>query len=127
MVMASPVVAECARAVNAGDRPRVRDTSGVVTGLRGRPVLVTGAASGIGRATCARLAAEGAMVAMVDRDEAVDAARPHDVGALAIVADVSREEDVRRAIDRAVTELGGLRGLVTSAGIFDPAELRPLA
>jgi len=38
--MPSLVVAECARAVNAGDRPRVRDTSGVVTGLRG---LVTSA------------------------------------------------------------------------------------
>ena len=126
--MASLVVAECARAVNAGDCPRVHDTSGAVTGLRGRAVLVTGAASGIGRATCARLAAEGAMVAMVDRDEAaIDAARPRDGRALAIVADVSREDDVRCATDRAVRELGGLRGLVTSAGIFDPAELRPLA
>src|SRR5215468_7682114 len=127
MVIPSLVVAQCARAVNAGDRPRARDTPGVVTGLRGRAVLVTGAASGIGRATCARLAAEGALVAMVDRDAAaLDAARPGDRGTLAIVADVSHEDDVRRAIDRAVAELGGLRGLVTSAGIFDPAELRPL-
>jgi hypothetical protein len=77
--MATLVVAECGRAVNAGDRPRARDTAIVVTGLRGRAVLVTRAASGIGRATCARLAAEGAMVAMVDRDgAAVEAARPRD-------------------------------------------------
>jgi len=95
-----------------------------VRGLRGRAVVVTGAASGIGRATCVRLAAEGALVALVDREPA---AVPDDAGALAIVADVGREDQVRAAIERAAGELGDLHGVVTCAGIFDPAELRPLA
>jgi len=95
-----------------------------VRGLRGRAVVVTGAASGIGRATCVRLAAEGALVALVDR---APAAVPADARGLAIVADVSREDEVRAAIEHAAAELGDLHGIVTSAGIFDPAELRPLA
>jgi len=94
-----------------------------VRGLRGRAVVVTGAASGIGRAACVRLAAEGALVALVDR---APAPLPPDARALALVADVSREDEVRAAIERAAGELGGLHGVVTSAGIFDPAELRPL-
>src|SRR5262249_18411847 len=52
---------------------------------------------------------------------------PREARALALVADVSREDEVASAIARAVAELGGLHGVVTSAGIFDPAELRPLA
>jgi NAD(P)-dependent dehydrogenase (short-subunit alcohol dehydrogenase family) len=99
-----------------------------VKGLRGRPVLVTGAASGIGHATCTRLAAEGALLALVDRDDgALQAALPRADRAVSIVADVSCETAVRDAIERAVAELGGLRGVVTSAGIFDQAELLPLA
>src|SRR5205085_8152914 len=42
--------------------------AGSMTGLAGRPVLVTGAASGIGEATAMRLVREGAAVALVDRD-----------------------------------------------------------
>jgi NAD(P)-dependent dehydrogenase (short-subunit alcohol dehydrogenase family) len=94
----------------------------------GQVVLVTGAASGIGRATVARLAASGAAVALVDRDaERLASAVPAGARAISIVADVAREDDVRDAVARAVEELGGLGGLVTAAGIFDPAERRPVA
>ena len=94
----------------------------------GQIVLVTGAASGIGRATVARLAASGAAVALVDRDaERLAGAVPAGARAISIVADVARESDVRDAVTRAVEELGGLGGLVTAAGIFDPAERRPVA
>ena len=100
-------------------------------GLAGRPVLVTGAASGIGRATCERLVAEGAPVALIDRDGEVTqvAARLAADGGrvIALQVDVSREAELAAAIERAATELGGLRGLVTSAGVFDQSELRPLA
>jgi NADPH:quinone reductase-like Zn-dependent oxidoreductase len=50
--------------------------AGAVRGLRGRAVVVTGAASGIGRATCVRLAAEGALVALVDRERARSRSSP---------------------------------------------------
>jgi 3-oxoacyl-[acyl-carrier protein] reductase len=103
-----------------------------MTGLADRPVLVTGAASGIGRATCARLAAEGALVALLDRDAGLlatvaDELRARGATALALTADVSREADVAAAVERAAAELGGLRGVVTSAGIFRPGDYRPLA
>jgi NAD(P)-dependent dehydrogenase (short-subunit alcohol dehydrogenase family) len=103
-----------------------------MTGLADRPVLVTGAASGIGRATCARLAAEGALVALVDCDAELLATvagelRVRGATALALTADVSREADVAAAVERAAAELGGLRGVVTSAGIFRPGDYRPLA
>jgi NAD(P)-dependent dehydrogenase (short-subunit alcohol dehydrogenase family) len=94
----------------------------------GQVVLVTGAASGIGRATVARLAASGAAVALVDRDaERIASAVPAGARAITIVADVADETDVRDAVARSVEELGGLGGLVTAAGIFDPAERRPVA
>lgn len=89
---------------------------------------MTGAASGIGRATVARLAASGAAVALVDRDaERIASAVPAGARAITIVADVASETDVRDAVARSVEELGGLGGLVTAAGIFDPAERRPVA
>src|SRR5262245_33412350 len=100
--------------------------------LRDRHVLITGAASGIGEAACRRLAREGAAVALVDRD----AARLETVGReLAVAggrvatfaADVGDEDALRAAVDGAVAALGALRGLVTSAGIFDPGDMQPAA
>ena len=97
-------------------------------GLAGRAVLVTGAASGIGRAAAVRLVAEGASVALLDRDAAAveAAANPLGARAVALTADVSVEAAVRDAVARAADALGGLGGLVTSAGIFDPGDYRPL-
>lgn len=99
-------------------------------GLAGRAVLVTGAASGIGRAAAARLVAEGAAVALLDRNgEAVDAAAralAEEGGrTVALAADVAVESAVRDAVARAADALGGLDGLVTSAGIFDGGDYRP--
>jgi len=101
-------------------------------GLEGRPVIVTGGASGIGRAAAERLAAEGAAVAIVDRnrelaDEVVEKLRGHGARAIAVPTDVSRESDVRNAVERTASELGGVGGLVTSAGIFSPNDMRLVA
>jgi dihydroanticapsin dehydrogenase len=98
-------------------------------GLAGRGFLVTGGASGIGRSTCERLATEGAAVAIVDRNEALaNELREELAGrgaqAIAIGVDVSREEEAWAAVERAARELGGLSGLVTSAGIFDPGDMQ---
>jgi len=81
-----------------------------VKGLSGTRALVTGAASGIGRAVAQRLIAEGARVATVD----VAAGAPGD---LALIADVSDEEAVRDAVARATEAFGGLDLVVPNAAV----------
>lgn len=85
--------------------------------LAGRRILITGAASGIGRDTARLFAAEGAKLALLDLVPGLDeVAGP--LGAVALAADVSDEAAVETAVARAVAELGGLDGLVNAAGIF---------
>jgi len=84
--------------------------------LRGRRVLVTGAASGIGLATARLFRSEGAGVAMLDRDEAALAKASVD-GAVPLRCDVADERQVRAAVAEAAAALGGLDGVVNSAGI----------
>jgi NAD(P)-dependent dehydrogenase (short-subunit alcohol dehydrogenase family) len=81
-----------------------------VKGLSGKCALVTGAASGIGRAVAQRLAAEGAHVATVD----VAQGAPGDP---ALVADVSDEAAVQAAVAEAVAALGGLDLVVPNAAV----------
>lgn len=95
--------------------------------VTGQGVLVTGGASGIGLATVERLVAGGARVAVVDRDAArVDTAVGR-LGVLGLAADVADEAAMTAAVTRAVDAFGGLSGVVTSAGMFDPGDLRPAA
>jgi 3-oxoacyl-[acyl-carrier protein] reductase len=88
----------------------------------GRVALVTGGAGGIGAATCARLAAEGAAVAVVDFDAAgaqaaADRLQESGARAIPIACDVTKRADVEAAVGRTVAELGGLDCAVCCAGI----------
>ena len=90
--------------------------------LEGKAALITGAASGIGRATALRFAAEGAAVACADLDgDGVEdtAARIAESGgsSLAIRLDVTAEEQVQDALARSVAEFGTLDVLFNNAGV----------
>ena len=94
-----------------------------LAGLEGRTVVVTGGASGIGRAVCERLLAEGSSVALVDRNEdAVRAARDELASdrLLGVVADVSTEDGTEHYYAAAVERFGRLDGLFANAGIAEP-------
>ncbi|MFJ9115012.1 SDR family NAD(P)-dependent oxidoreductase [Streptomyces sp. NPDC102394] len=83
-----------------------------MTDFAGLKALVTGGASGIGRATADLLAARGAQVAVLDLDPSTV-----DKPLLGFRADVADDTSVREAVAAAVAELGGLDVVVNNAGI----------
>ena len=90
--------------------------------LAGRRTIVTGAGSGIGRASAKKFAAEGASVLAIDRtSEAVEATAAEIVNsggkAIALAADVGAEADVVGFIAHAVEAFGGLDAVYANAGI----------
>jgi len=89
--------------------------------LEGRGAIVTGAASGIGRASAKLFAAEGAKVLVFDKTPDVEATAKAitDAGGKAVVhiGDASNEGDVSRAIDIAVAKFGALEVCYANAGI----------
>ena len=91
--------------------------------LDGRRAVVTGAGHGIGRAIARRFAAEGARVAVLDRDGGAAAETAREIGGLALEVDLADPEACAGALERAARELGGLTTLVNNAGL---GLLRPL-
>ncbi|MGP4670273.1 SDR family NAD(P)-dependent oxidoreductase [Agrobacterium pusense] len=86
--------------------------------LDGRRIVVTGAASGIGKATAELFAAEGAQVACLDLNQAAVSAVAQAIGGFAIQADITNEDDLTNAFGRAASHLSGIDGLVNAAGIM---------
>lgn len=96
----------------------------MTTRFQGRSVLITGAGSGLGRATAARLAAEGARLALVDLSEdglagTVEAVRAEspDAETITVTADVSSEADTRRYVEETLAAFGRIDGFFNNAGI----------
>src|ERR1700735_3786894 len=89
--------------------------------LQGKIALVTGAASGIGRASALLFAAEGAAVVALDRaaevEATVTAIRAAGGRAIALIRDSSAEDEVAGAVAFAVKEYGGLDVCYANAGI----------
>ncbi|MBI5303952.1 MAG: SDR family oxidoreductase [Chloroflexi bacterium] len=101
-------------------------------GLEGKIALVAGASKGLGKAVALGLAREGAHIAIISRDHARietaaqsirDATSAH---VLAITADVTRIEDIQRAVDETVKKFGTIHILVTNAGGPPPAAFMAL-
>lgn len=93
-------------------------------GLEGTAVLVTGGGTGIGRACAARLAGDGAAVTICGRTQEkleaaakqIEAGAGHGGSVQWITADVTNEDDVKAAVDRALEPTGKLDGCVANAG-----------
>jgi NAD(P)-dependent dehydrogenase (short-subunit alcohol dehydrogenase family) len=87
--------------------------------IEGRTFLVTGGASGLGGAAARTLAGAGANVVILDVNAEAGGRMADELGASVrfASADVSREEDVERAVTVAVRTFGGLHGAVNAAGI----------
>jgi glucose 1-dehydrogenase len=97
--------------------------------VKGRRILVTGAAQGIGHGIALELARQGARVAIHSAHTA-----PDETFQLALRGDLSRVEECRRVVDEAAAGLGGLDGLVNNAAVTrelafedtEPADLADL-
>ncbi len=91
--------------------------------LTGRKIIITGGASGIGRATAHLFATEGAAVAVLDRSAEAAAEVARAIGGTAIAVDVADPASVDSAVAAAAVAMGGVDGLVNAAGIFSAAGL----
>jgi len=96
--------------------------------LAGKRALITGGASGIGRATALLFVREGAAVSIVDLDEAGGQAVAHKIAdeggqAIFVRCDVSQAADCQRAVQQTVDELGGLDILFNNAGVIRRASV----
>src|ERR1700680_4755474 len=100
--------------------------------LTGKVALITGAASGIGRATARLFAHEGAAVAIADVNQHAGEAVAEEINrnrgqAIFEHADVTRATDCQRVIERTVCKLGGIHILFNNAGIIRRATVVELS
>ncbi len=104
--------------------------SGWETRMRGklgdRRILITGAASGMGREIAGLFASEGSRLALLDRDEVGLRQVAEGLSAEWFVSDVADRSQVTAAVTAAAEALGGLDGIVNAAGILDISVLDDL-
>lgn len=86
--------------------------------LRGRRIVITGAASGIGRSTAELFALEGASLALLDRDGRGVAETARQTGGDAFEVDITAEDAVAEAVESAGRAMDGIDGVVNAAGIM---------
>ena len=89
--------------------------------LNGKVALVTGGASGIGKAVCERFAQDGARVIVADLDKARCEAVASEIGggALGLALDVTRQESIDEVVRQGIEATGSIDILVNAAGIYD--------
>ena len=85
--------------------------------LQDKVTIVTGGASGIGRAICTAFAAEGATVVAVDMNADGVAETAREIGGVAMTANVAEEEDIRSVVERTIAQYGRVDLLFSNAGI----------
>jgi NAD(P)-dependent dehydrogenase (short-subunit alcohol dehydrogenase family) len=87
--------------------------------LSGRVAIVTGGASGIGRATAETFVAEGASVVIADVNDAAGEELAKRLGSATLYrhADVAKADDIQALVDTAVEHFGGLNIMFNNAGI----------
>jgi NAD(P)-dependent dehydrogenase (short-subunit alcohol dehydrogenase family) len=87
--------------------------------MNARKVLITGAASGMGREISRLFSAEGAALALLDRDEAGVKEIAFELGAAGYACDVTDRDSVNQIVAEAGEAIGGIDGLINAAGILD--------
>ena len=90
--------------------------------LDNKVAVITGAASGIGRATARRFAAEGARVVVADLDAVNGAALAEAIGGLFVAVDVADEDSVKALYETTKATYGGIDVLFNNAGISPPED-----
>lgn len=85
--------------------------------LKGRRIVIAGAGSGIGRRTAELFAEEGATLALLDLNAEGLQATALQAGGTMLPTDVTDEDSVTRSMEQAATAMGGIDGIVYSAGV----------
>lgn len=91
--------------------------------LQSKTAIITGAARGIGRAFAEAYIREGATVAIADINEAAVRATAAEIGAHAVVMDVTRQDSIDAGVAEAARLMGGIDILVNNAALFDLAPI----